>query len=82
MFRKLLFGSVASLAALSPLTIPANAAAHEFRHGHCYYRAYRIYYHDPCRPGWICGGTFRDYPAAVRCGERFRCRGFEISIRG
>ncbi len=78
MFRKLLLGSVASLGLLSPLALATGANAHEFRHEH--HHVFRVYYRDPCRPGWIFGGVFREHRSAVRFAEQFRCRGFAVSI--
>jgi hypothetical protein len=81
MFRKLLLASVMSLEFVAPLAIPTNAEAHEFRNEHRHRHNHRLYYHDPCRPGWVCAGTFRDYGAAIRFAESYRCRGFTIWIR-
>jgi hypothetical protein len=78
MFRKLLLPVVASLGLLSSLALPASADAHEYRHEHRH--AFHVYYRDPCRPGWVCAGTFRGYRAAERFAEQFRCRGFAVSI--
>jgi hypothetical protein len=81
MFRKWLLGSVASLGLLAPLAVPTNADAHPYRHEHRHGRAYRVYYRDPCRPGWVFGGLVTGHEAAVRLAEPYRCRGFEIVIR-
>jgi hypothetical protein len=81
MFRKLLLASVASLGLLSPFALPTNADAHEFHHEYRHYHAYRVYYHDPYRPGWIYAGTYREHHVALRVAERFQCRGFAILIR-
>jgi hypothetical protein len=81
MFRKLLLATVAGLGLLAPLTLSTNAEAHEFRHEHRHWRAFRVYYHDPCRPGWVCAGTYQNYQVALRAAEPFRCRGFAISVR-
>jgi hypothetical protein len=81
MFRKLLLASAASLGLLAPLAVPTAADAHEVRvvyhHGH----SCRVYYREPCRPSWVCAGTFRGHRAAERCAAGFRCRGFEVVIR-
>jgi hypothetical protein len=87
MFRKLLLTSVASLGVLSPVAV-TTASAHEFhpgfRHEHRrewhHERAYRVFYRDPCRPGWTCAGTFCNHREAERCAEGYRCRGFATSI--
>jgi hypothetical protein len=84
MFRKLLIASAASIGFLAPLVAAPNAEAHEYRHenrhGH-HGHAYRVYYHDPCRPGWICGGSFNGRRDAERSAAQFRKKGFQISIR-
>jgi hypothetical protein len=84
MFRNVLLASVASLGLLSPLAV-TGADAHDFdrgfRHEHRHVRAFRVYYQDPCRPGWEFAGTFPYYREAERCAEQYRCRGFAISIR-
>jgi hypothetical protein len=81
MLRKLLLSSAVAFGALCPLAIPTSATAHEFHPAYRYHRAYHVYYHDACRPGWICAGTFPDYRAAWRFGERYRCLGFRVSVR-
>jgi len=85
MLRKLLLTSVAALGLLSPLAVTSEAGAHEFRperrQEHRHGQAYRVFYHDPCRPGWICAGTFGVRWEAERFAERFSCQGFAISIR-
>lgn len=78
MFRKLLLASVASLGLLSPLALPTGAEAHGYRYEHRH--VYRVYYRDPCRPAWQCGGVFRAYREAAGFAEQFRCRGFAVSI--
>jgi hypothetical protein len=80
MVRKFLLASVASLGLLSPLALPTGAEAHDYhRHEHRHF--FRVYYRDPCRSGWVFAGTFREYRAAVRCAEPYRCQGFAVSIR-
>jgi hypothetical protein len=85
MLRKFILTAVASLALLSPLAVTAGANAHEFRredrHEYRHVQAYRVFYRDPCRPGWTCAGTFAHHREAERCAEGYRCRGFAISIR-
>ena len=81
MFRRLLLAGVASLGLLSPLAVPGTAGAHEFHPAYYHRHLCRVYYRDPCRPGWILAGTFRDHRAAVRFAEQYRCRGFAVSIR-
>ncbi len=81
MFRRLLLSSVASLGLLSPLAVAPKADAHEFRHEHRHVPVCRVYYHDPCRPDWVCAGTFRGHREAEHFAERFRCQGFEVRIR-
>ena len=84
MFRNLLLGSVASLGLLSPVAV-TSADAHgwhrEFRHEYRHVHAYRVFYRDPCRPGWSCAGTFCHHREAERCAEGYRCRGCPVSIR-
>jgi hypothetical protein len=84
MVRNVLLASVASLGLLSPLAVTSADAhdfhrdyGHEYRHVH----AYRVFYRDPCRPGWTCAGTFCHHREAERCAEQYRCRGFAISVR-
>jgi hypothetical protein len=77
MIRKFLLGSVASLGLLSPLAFTPSADAHEFHHAH----VCRVFYRDPCRPVWIYAGTFHGHRSAERFAERYRCRGFLVSIR-
>src|SRR5947209_6705538 len=81
MFRKLMLTGAVSLALLSPLALPSNAAAHDFHHEHRHEHlaSYRVYYRDPCRPVWVYGGCFEGRHVALRFAEQFRCRGFEIS---
>ena len=79
MFRKLLLASVPALGLVSPLALPASADAHEYRHVHRH--LFHVYYRDPCRPGWVCAGTFREHWAAERCAEPYRCRGLAVFIR-
>jgi len=81
MLRKLLLSAVASVALLSPLAVTAVADAHDYRHHRPPVHVYRVYYRDPCRPGWVCAGRVEGHRAAVRFAEPYRCRGFEISIR-
>jgi hypothetical protein len=89
MFRKLLVAGIASLGLLASMTFAPQANAHEFRHEaryehHHEYRhehCYHLFYRDPCRPGWVCAGTFEHHREAERCAEQYRCRGFAISIR-
>jgi hypothetical protein len=81
MLRKLLLGSVSSFHLLSPLALPTSADAHDYRHHHRPLHVYRVYYRDPCRPGWIFAGNVHGHREAVRFADPFRCRGFEISIR-
>ena len=78
MFRKLLLGAVASLGLL---TLCGSAGAHEYRHEYQRHQAYRVYYRNPCRPGWVLAGSCVGHHAAIRFAESFRCRGFETSIR-
>jgi hypothetical protein len=84
MFRNVLLASVASLGLLSPVAM-TSAGAHEFqreyRPEHRHVHSYRVFYNDPCRPGWVCAGTYRHHREAERCAEQYRFRGFEISIR-
>jgi hypothetical protein len=81
MFRKLLLGSVAGLALLTPLAFASNADAHVVRRVVVHEGPCRVYYHDPCRPGWVFGGTFRGHDEAVRFAAGYRARGFAVSIR-
>jgi hypothetical protein len=83
MFRKLLLSSAASLALAAPLAVAPTADAHEARHDFRYEHRhfFRVYYRDPCRPGWVFAGGFGERAAAWRFAEQFRCRGFTISIR-
>lgn len=81
MFRKLFLTATASLALLAPLAAAPKAEAHEFRHERRHEHACRVYYRDPCRPAWVCAGTFHGHREAKRCAEQYRGRGFEISIR-
>lgn len=81
MFRKLLFASVALLGLLAPLAMPTGADAHEYHRERHHVHAYRVYYRDPCRPGWVFAGKVDGYKAAVRFADPYRCRGFAISIR-
>src|ERR1700730_3081857 len=87
MFRKLMLASVSCAGLLSALAIPSNASAnefhrehrpihHEYRHEH----VFRVYYRDPCRPGWIIGGMFYDRPDAVRLAAHYRHLGFAVRI--
>lgn len=78
MFRTLLLASVASLGLVSPLALPAGAEAREYHREHRH--LYRVYYQDPCRPGWVFAGSFREHRAAERFAETYRCRGFAVSI--
>jgi hypothetical protein len=80
MFRKMLFGFVASLGLLSMLVTPAGAQAHEYWHGHRHEHGFRVYYRDPCRSGWVFAGTFRERPRAVRFADGFICRGLVVRI--
>jgi hypothetical protein len=87
MFRKLMLASVSCAGLLSPLAISGNASAHEFhpehhRIHHEYRRehVFRVYYRDPCRPGWVIGGTFCDRPDAVRLAAHYRSLGFAVRI--
>jgi hypothetical protein len=79
MFRKLLLASVASLGLFSSVAVPSVAEANEYHRAHRHF--YRVYYRNPCRPAWVFAGTFHEYRAAERCAERYRCRGFAVSIR-
>jgi hypothetical protein len=89
MFRKLLLTALASLGLLSPLALVPVAGAHEYRHewhhGSRHERRHecdwQAFYRDPCRPGWVCAGTFEHRREAERFAEQYRCRGFEVSIR-
>lgn len=81
MIRTFVFGLAASVALLGPLSITGKVDAHEYRHEHRHDWAYRVYYRDPCRPAWVLGGTCRCFREAEVLAERFRCRGFAISIR-
>ena len=85
MFRKLVAVSVASLGLLCPLAMPGQAVAHDFRHerhheGH-HEHAYRVYYRNPCRPGWLCKGTFGALREAQRVALELRCHGLQVWIR-
>jgi hypothetical protein len=80
MFRKLILGSVTSLALVSPLALPTNAQASG--HGRYHHRhAFTVYYRDPCRPVWTCGGTYRYHRAAERVAQGYRLRGLVVEIR-
>ncbi len=81
MIHKLLFVTLASVGLLSALALPGAAQAHEVRHEYRHPRSFRVYYSDPCRPGWICAGEYREHRAALRCADQYRCRGFLVSIR-
>jgi len=86
MFRKLLVVAVASLGLLSPLAVTSQADAHAPRHEvrhvrYVYPRNYRVFYQDPCRPGWIFGGAFPNQCAANQFAMQFRTRGFAIEVR-
>ena len=85
MLRKLFLTAVVTLGLLSPLAVTAGANAHEFhpgyRHEYRHVQTYRVFYRDPCRPGWTCAGTFANHREAERCAEGYRCRGLAISIR-
>jgi hypothetical protein len=84
MIRKFLLAAVAALGLLSPLAVTA-ADAHEFRpaprYVHHERREYRVFYNDPCRPGWSFGGCARGHREAERLAEQYRCKGFAVSIR-
>jgi hypothetical protein len=80
MFRKLILGSVASVALLTPLAMPTNAQAFEHRH-YVHRCTFAVYYRDACRPVWVCGGTFPSHRAAVRFAEGYRRHGFAVQIR-
>jgi hypothetical protein len=84
MLRKVLLSSVAALGLFSPLAVTTAdahperwAPRHEVRYEHFY----RVEYRDPCRPGWVCAGNFRDRREAERVAESYRCRHFEVFIR-
>ena len=81
MFRKVLIASVASFGLLSPLALPATASAHETHHGHRHGRVCRVYYQDPCRPGWIFVGSCGNHRAAERLAGPYRARGCAVWIR-
>jgi hypothetical protein len=93
MFRRLLTASVASLGLLSPMALTSQTNAHEYRHeprheyrhewhhGYRQEHACRVFYRDPCRPGWVCAGSFCYHREAERCAEQYRCRGFAVEIR-
>jgi hypothetical protein len=87
MFRKLLIAGVASLGLLAPLAAVPAANAHEFRHeNRAEYRHhrehdFRVFYRDPCRPGWTCAGTYCHHREAERCAEQYRCKGFAVFVR-
>jgi hypothetical protein len=83
MFRKLIFGCVACAGVLSPLAVPSSASAREYRefhHEHRHAHAFRVYYRDPCRPGWIVAGTFLERHEAVRLAAHYRHLGFVVRI--
>jgi len=87
MFRKLMLASVSCAGLMSPLAMSSNASAHEFHrehrvihHEYRHERVFRVYYSDPCRPGWIIGGTFCDRPDAVRLAAHYRHLGFVVRI--
>jgi hypothetical protein len=85
MLRKLFLTAVVALGLLSPLAVTAGANAREFRHEDRHedrhVHTYRVFYRDPCRPGWTCAGTFAQRREAERCAEGYRGRGLAISIR-
>ena len=85
MFGKLVAAGVASLGLLAPVTANAHEFRHEaryeHRHDYGHERCYRVFYNDPCRPGWACAGSFEHHREAERCAEQYRCKGFAISIR-
>ena len=82
MFRKLLLGGAASLALLSPMALPSSADAHEHHYRrHVHHRACRVYYRDPCRPGWVLAGSCYGHREAERIAASYRCRGFQIWVR-
>jgi hypothetical protein len=89
MLRKLLFGSVAVAGLVAPLAITPTLQAHEhgryhgrpvYYHGPIYAHGCRVFYQDPCRPGWILGGTFPDRHAAEIYAASCRTRGFAVSF--
>ena len=84
MFRNVFLASVASLGLLSPVAV-TSADAHgfhsEFRHAYRHVHDYRVFYRDPCRPGWVCAGSFCHRREALRFAEQYRCRGWAVSIR-
>jgi hypothetical protein len=81
MLRKLLLGSIASVGLLSAFAMPSQASAREFHREYRHVHGFRVYYRDPCRPGWVSAGFCVDHRAAERLAESFRCRGFAVSIR-
>lgn len=81
MIRRLVFGSVTSLAMLAPASMINQVSAHEVCREYRHVRTYRVYYRDPCKPCWVFVGACHHHREAVRLAEGYRCRGFAISIR-
>ncbi len=79
MFRKLTLGFIAAAGLMAPVAVPASVDANEYHHHH--HGAYRVYYRDPCRPGWVLAGSCARHREALLIAEPFRCRGFAIWIR-
>jgi hypothetical protein len=81
MFRKLLLSTVAVAGLVAPLTltpvVQANDWHHVIRHEICF----DVLYRDPCHPGWVEAGRFRNRHEADRVAASYRCRGFAVVIR-
>ncbi len=95
MFRKIMIATVASLALLAPLAMPAQTEAREVHRGHyahrtyhagpryayrgAYHGAYRVYYRNG--GAWRFDASYGFRPDAVREAQVMRARGFETVIR-
>jgi hypothetical protein len=81
MLRKLLFGSVASLALLSPVALSKAEACDSPRCESCHRHYYRVYVRDWCGDCWHYVGKFRHFWAAESVADDYRDLGYDAFVR-